>query len=97
MGIEIDVRIDELLEKRGRSFYWLSKQTGVSYTTLWRLKKGKALGINFATLIKLCAALDCRPGDVMKLKASGNARGSRTLGEKVSRAVSSRSRSESRN
>jgi putative transcriptional regulator len=73
MGIKIDVRIDELLEKRDRSFYWLSKQTGVSYTTLWRLKKGKALGINFATLIKLCIALDCTPGDVMTLKGSGKA------------------------
>ena len=50
----IEVRIDELLNAKGRSFYWLSKQTSISYTTLWRLKKGKALGINFATLEKLC-------------------------------------------
>jgi putative transcriptional regulator len=63
----IEVRIDELLEKRGRTFYWLSKQTGVSHTTLWRLKKGKALGINFATLEKICEVLECEPGDVLKL------------------------------
>jgi putative transcriptional regulator len=62
------VRIDELLKERGRSFYWLSKQTGISHTTLWRLKKGKALGINFVTLEKICLALDCQPGDVLRFE-----------------------------
>jgi putative transcriptional regulator len=62
----IEIRIDELLEKRGHSFYWLSKQSGVSHTTLWRLKKGKALGVNFATLEKICEILDCEPGDLLK-------------------------------
>jgi putative transcriptional regulator len=63
----MDIRIDQLLEKQGRTFYWLAKQTGISHTTLWRLKKGKALGINFDTLEKLCAALECQPGDVLSL------------------------------
>jgi putative transcriptional regulator len=61
----IEVRIDELLENRGRSFYWLAKETGISHTTLWRLKKGKALGINFETLEKMCETLECQPGDVL--------------------------------
>lgn len=64
----IQVRIDELLEERGRTFYWLSKETGISHTTLWRLKKGKALGINFITLEKICHALECEPGDILKIK-----------------------------
>jgi putative transcriptional regulator len=58
----IDIRIDQLLKAHGRTFYWLAKETGISHTTLWRLKKGKALGINFVTLEKLCEALDCQPG-----------------------------------
>jgi putative transcriptional regulator len=61
----IEIRIDELLGNRGRSFYWLAKETGISHTTLWRLKKGKALGINFETLEKMCDALQCQPGDVL--------------------------------
>ncbi len=61
----IEIRIDELLEHRGRSFYWLAKETGISHTTLWRLKKGKALGINFETLEKVCKTLECQPGDVL--------------------------------
>ena len=63
----IEIRVDELLKGHGRSFYWLAKQTGISHTTLWRLKKGKALGINFDTLEKLCQALRCQPGDVLSL------------------------------
>jgi putative transcriptional regulator len=61
----IEIRIDELLENLSRSFYWLAKETGISHTTLWRLKKGKALGINFETLEKICETLKCQPGDVL--------------------------------
>lgn len=64
--MNIAVQIDELLEQKGRSFYWLSKQTQISHTTLWRLKKGKALGINFITLEKICQVLECEPGDILK-------------------------------
>ena len=63
----IEIRVNELLGKRRRTFYWLAKETGISHTTLWRLKKGKALGINFETLAKMCQALDCQPGDVLAL------------------------------
>ncbi|HEY0431915.1 MAG TPA: helix-turn-helix transcriptional regulator [Pyrinomonadaceae bacterium] len=63
----IEIRVDQLLAEHGRTFYWLAKETGISHTTLWRLKKGKALGINFETLEKMCQALDCQPGDVLAL------------------------------
>lgn len=65
--MNIKVQIDEVLEKHGRTFYWLSKQTGVSHSTFWRFKKGKALGINFATLEKICQVLECEPGEILKL------------------------------
>ena len=63
----VEVQVDKLLEDQAKSFYWLAKETGISYTTLWRLKKGKALGINFVTLEKICWALNCQPGDVLKV------------------------------
>jgi len=63
----IEIRVDELLKQQERTFYWLAKDTGISHTTLWRLKKGKALGINFDTLEKICHALHCQPGDVVRL------------------------------
>ncbi len=73
-------RLAELLEERGRTFYWLAKKTGISHTTLWRLKKGKALGINFGTLEGICSALECQPGDVLRL--AGGGRGKRRDGGK---------------
>lgn len=63
----IRIRIDELLKERERSFYWLAKETGVSHTTLWRLKKDKAQGITFNTLEKICQILKCQPGDVLRV------------------------------
>ena len=63
----IELLIDQLLEEQGHTFYWLAKETGISHTTLWRLKKGKALGINFETLEKICRGLNCQPGDVLRL------------------------------
>jgi putative transcriptional regulator len=69
----IRIRIDELLKERERSFYWLAKETGVSHTTLWRLKKDKAQGITFNTLEKICQILKCQPGDVLRVgREKGN-------------------------
>ena len=61
----IEIRVDQLLEAQGHTFYWLAKETGISHTTLWRFKKGKALGINFETLEKMCMVLRCQPGDLL--------------------------------
>jgi putative transcriptional regulator len=66
--------LDKLLAKQNRSFYWLAKETGVSHTTLWRLKKGKAVGITFETLERICRALKCQPGDVLLITNGGNSK-----------------------
>jgi putative transcriptional regulator len=75
----IEIGIDQLLKKHERTFYWLAKQTGISHTTLWRLKKDKALGINFITLEKLCQALDCQPGDVLSFSNHRKPRNKKSL------------------
>jgi putative transcriptional regulator len=67
----IRVQIDQLLKEQKRSFYWLAKETGVSHTTLWRLKKDKAQGITFNTLERICQTLKCQPGDVLRLGRNG--------------------------
>lgn len=63
----IEIRLDEMLAAQGRTFYWLAKQTGISHTTLWRLKKAKAFGMNLDTLEKMCRVLKCQPGDILTL------------------------------
>ena len=81
----IEIRIDELLEARGRTFYWLAKETGISHTTLWRLKKGRAVGINFPTLEQICRTLSCQPGDVLKLADEKKAVRKKAAEKKVAR------------
>ena len=78
----IEIRVDQLLQAQERTFYWLAKETGISHTTLWRLKKGKALGINFETLEKMCQALSCQPGDVLTFANGKKSRKSRTARSK---------------
>lgn len=73
--MKIKVNIGRLLKEKKRTFYWLSKETGISHTTLWRLKKGKALGINFGTLEKICQALECQPGDILTIKTENKIQG----------------------
>ena len=70
----IEVRVNDLLQRRGRTFYWLAKETGISHTTLWRLKKARAYGITLDTLEKICQALNCQPGDILKLGPDPKAR-----------------------
>ena len=59
----IEFRLDERLN--GRSLYWLAKESGIAYSTIHKLKKEPPHGISFDTLDKLCAALDCAPGDLL--------------------------------
>jgi putative transcriptional regulator len=64
-GDVIQTRIAELLQKRGKSLYWLAKETGIAYPTLWRLRDSKTESIAFRVLEGICLALECTPGDVL--------------------------------
>ena len=89
-GHRIKFRIEEILRKREQSLYWLARTTGVSYTTLWRLTKDRSLGVNFATLEKLCDALRCGPGDLLQLESDSKEKSkTKTLPARTPRRVSS--------
>ena len=64
-AVMIQMRIDEILSARGRSLYWLAKQSGVTYSTLWKLKTADTQGISFGVLDRICKALECEPGDLL--------------------------------
>jgi putative transcriptional regulator len=61
----VKTRIEEVLEERGRSLYWLAKESGVTYAALWNLKERRTDGITFTLLDLICKALDCQPGDIL--------------------------------
>ncbi len=58
--------IDIMLAKRKMSLTELSERVGITLANLSILKTGKARAVRLETLDRLCAALDCQPGDLME-------------------------------
>lgn len=61
----IRVTLDELIVRKGLKARDLAAEVGLSETQLSLFRSGKVKGIRFRTLARLCAALDCRPGDLL--------------------------------
>lgn len=61
----IKVNLGVVMEKQGISSKELAKEIGITPANLSILKTGKAKGIRFATLNKLCQILHCQPGDIL--------------------------------
>ncbi len=61
----IRVTLDQLIVKKGLKARDLAQQVGLSETQLSLFRSGKVKGIRFRTLAKLCAALECRPKDLL--------------------------------
>lgn len=62
----MNVTLDVMLAKRKMSLNELSERVGVTPSNLSILKTGKAKGVRFSTLEKLCDVLDCQPGDLLE-------------------------------
>ena len=62
----IIVNIDVMLAKRKMSVAELSEKLGITMANVSILKNGKAKAVKVETLNKLCAALDCQPGDLFE-------------------------------
>ena len=61
----IVITIDAVLAARKLRAKQLAATIGVSETHLSLFRSGKVRGVRFSTLAKLCAALDCQPGDLL--------------------------------
>ena len=61
----IRVTLDQLIVRKGLKARDLAVEVGLSETQLSLFRSGKVKGIRFRTLAKLCAALDCKPGDLL--------------------------------
>lgn len=60
--------IDVMLAKRKMSVTELANKVGITLANMSILKTGKAKAIKISTLIKICEALDCQPGDILEFK-----------------------------
>ena len=65
---EIIFNIDVMLAKRKMSVTELAEKVGITLANMSILKNGKAKAVRITTLIKLCDALDCQPGDLLEYK-----------------------------
>ena len=68
MEDEIVFNIDVMLAKRKMSVTELSQKVGITLANMSVLKTGKARAIKISTLLKLCQALDCQPGDLLEFR-----------------------------
>ncbi|AQP44404.1 transcriptional regulator [Tessaracoccus flavus] len=60
-------RDGELAAERGLTLTELAERVGISLVNLSVLKNDRARAIRFTTLIALCDALGCQPGDLFEL------------------------------
>ncbi len=65
----IIINLDVMLAKRKMSVTELSERVGITMANISILKNGKAKAIKLSTLEKICAALDCQPGDLLEWRA----------------------------
>ncbi len=54
-----------MLEKRGRSFYWLTKQAGINPSVMTRMKHHTIKAVTLDVLDRICNALACLPSDLL--------------------------------
>ena len=64
--VEIVVRLDVMLALRKMKSRDLAAAVGITEQNISLLKSGKVKGIRFETLAKICAVLDCQPGDILE-------------------------------
>lgn len=65
---ELIFNIDVMLAKRKMSVTELADRVGITLANMSILKNGKAKALKVSTLIKLCQALDCQPGDLLEYR-----------------------------
>lgn len=65
---EIIFNIDVMLAKRKMSVTELADKVGITIANMSILKTGKAKAVKIPTLIKICDALDCQPGDILEYR-----------------------------
>ncbi|RZQ60203.1 helix-turn-helix domain-containing protein [Amycolatopsis suaedae] len=66
MPAVITVHLDELLAARNMTLAQLAREVDITVVNLSVLKNGRAKAIRFSTLARLCAALGCQPGDILR-------------------------------
>jgi len=64
--VAIRVHLEDVLKKRGMTSKELCALIGITEANLSILRSGKAKGVRFSTINKICYYLGCDVGDILK-------------------------------
>ena len=62
----IKLNVLELLEKKGKTKYWLYKQLGMSYQNFSKMVNNETKSIRYENIETLCLLLECTPNDLFR-------------------------------
>lgn len=62
----IRVYLEDILKNRGLTSKELCAKVGITEANLSILRSGKAKGVRFATINRICYFLECDVGDILK-------------------------------
>ena len=63
----ITLNVLKLLEKHGKTKYWLYKQLGMSYQNFNRMVNNETKSIRYENIETLCQLFDCTPNDLFEI------------------------------
>lgn len=61
----IKLNVLELLEKQGKTKYWLYKQLGMSYQNFNKMVNNQTKSIQYENIETMCLLLHCTPNDLL--------------------------------
>lgn len=64
----LKIKLNKALESKGKTKYWLSKQTGITQQNLGKLANGQTTSVRFDNLESICKALNCDIGDILEIE-----------------------------
>ncbi len=63
----IKLVVNELLEKNGKTKYWLYKQLGMSYQNFSRMINNETKSIRYENIETLCLLFNCTPNELFEI------------------------------
>ena len=63
----INMNVQQLLDKKGKTRYWLVKQMQTTYKTVNKICDNTLTGLQLETIEKLCKILECTPDDLFTI------------------------------
>lgn len=66
--MKIKIKLKEVLKEKNVTSKELCEYVGITEANMSILRSGKAKGIRFDTLEKICEYLNCKPGDLIDIE-----------------------------